>query len=129
METRTPASHGFLDSLRDLGDGLMGSLQNRLELLSVELHEEKFRLIQIFIWISAAIFSGMLAITFASITLVYLFWDSARIFVLGGLTAIYTIMAIVIILSFRSFVRRQPKPFAATLNELQQDRATLRAQD
>ncbi len=107
----------------------MGSLQNRLELLSVELHEEKFRLIQIFIWISAAIFSGMLAITFASITLVYLFWDSARIFVLGGLTAIYTIMAIVIILSFRSFVRRQPKPFAATLNELQQDRATLRAQD
>lgn len=126
METRTPASHGFLDSLRDLGDGLLGSLQNRLELLSVELHEEKFRLIQIFLWISAAVFSGMLAITFASITLVYLFWESARIFVLGGLTVLYTAVAVVIVLAFRSFVRRQPKPFSATLNELQQDRAALR---
>jgi len=127
METRTPASHGFLDSLRDLGDGLLGSLQNRLELLSVELHEEKFRLIQIFIWISAAVFSGMLAITFASITLVYLFWETARIAVLGGLTVLYTGAAVVIFVSFRRFLSRQPKPFAATINELKNDRASIGA--
>jgi uncharacterized membrane protein YqjE len=123
MEPRTPASHGFLDSLRSLGSGLLGSLQSRLELLSVELHEEKFRLIQIFIWISAAVFTGMLAMTFASITLVYFFWDTARLAVLGGLTALYAVAFFLIIRFFKAYLARQPKPFAATINELQKDRS------
>ena len=42
-----------------------------------------------FIWISAAVFAAMMTLTFASLTLVYLFWESARLAVLGGLTAFF----------------------------------------
>ena len=118
-----------MGSLRALGDGLMASVQDRLELLSVELQEEKFRLIQTFIWISAAVFTGMMAITFASLTLVYLFWESARLAVLGGLTGLYAGTLVAIVVAFRRFLARQPKPFAATLQEIREDRACIRSEN
>ena len=128
MEPATPASAGFLHSLRALGDGLLATVQDRLELLSVELQEEKFRLIQTFVWISAAVFTGMMAITFASLTQVYLFWESARLAVLGGLTVLYAGALVVIIIAFRRYLARQPSPFAATLHEIGEDRACIRTE-
>jgi uncharacterized membrane protein YqjE len=125
MATASPGAPGFLASFRALGDGLLSTVQDRIELLAIELHEEKFRLVQIFIWISAAIFTGMMAITFASLTLVYLFWDSARLAVLGGLSVFYAGALGVIIVAFRRFLAHQPKPFAATLAELGEDRACI----
>lgn len=121
----TPSS-GFLDSLRHLGDGLLGAVHDRVELLAVELHEEKFRLIRIFVWISAAVFTGMMALTFASLALVYLFWDGARLAVLGGLAGFYLIALGVILAAFRRYLSRQPRPLAATLQELHDDRTCIR---
>ena len=126
MDNPSPAPPGLLDSFRTLGDALIATLQDRLELVSVELQEEKFRLIQIFIWISAAVFAGMMAITFASLTLVYLCWESARLAVLGGLTLLYAGALVAIVVAFRRFLARQPKPFAASLQEIGEDRACMR---
>jgi uncharacterized membrane protein YqjE len=126
MEHRSSAAGGFVASLHAFGDGIFASVQQRLELISVELQEEKFRLIQTFIWISAAVFTGMMAIAFASLTLVYLFWESARLAVLGGLTVLYAGALVWIIVAFRAFLARQPSPFAATLHEISEDRACIR---
>jgi uncharacterized membrane protein YqjE len=126
MGTSTPDPAGFLNSLRSLGDSLLGTIQDRLELFGMELQEEKFRLIQIFIWISAAIFTGMMAITFASIALVYLFWESARLPVLIGLTVLYSGALVVIVLAFRRYLARQPAPFNDTLGEIGKDRECIR---
>jgi len=124
----TPAPTGFIGSFLALGEGLLSSVQDRLELLSVELHEEKFRLIQIFIWISAAVFTGMMAITFASLTIVYFFWETARLAALGGLTVLYAVIWAVIVVAFRRYLARQPKPFMATLGEISADRACIRTE-
>ena len=129
MKAETPVATGYLHSLRTLGDGFLASVQDRLELFSVELLEEKFRLIQTFIWISAAVFTGMMTITFASLTLVYLFWESARLVALGGLTVLYTGALVAVIIAFRRFLARQPNPFAATLRELGEDRACIRTEN
>ena len=126
METPPPASPGFLGSFRALGDGLLATVEGRVELFSVELQEEKFRLIQAMLWISAVVFAGMMAAMFASLTLVYLFWDSARLAVLGGLAAFYAAALVAIILAFRRHLARQPKPVAATLDELGADRSCIR---
>jgi uncharacterized membrane protein YqjE len=126
METPPAPPPGFVDSLRLLGDGLAGSLQDRLELFSVELQEEKFRLIQTFVWICAAIFTAMMTLAFASLTVVYLFWASARLAVLGGLTALYATALVAIIFALRRYLARQPKPFSATLQEIGEDRACIR---
>ena len=129
MENSSPASTGIMGSLRTLGDGLIASVQDRLELFSVELQEEKFRLIQTFLWISAAVFTGMMAVMFASLTLVYLFWESARLAVLGGLTVLYAAALIAIIIAFRRYLARQPSPFAVTLHEIKDDRACIQTRN
>ena len=126
MATPPDPSPGFIDSLRDLGDGLAASLQDRLELFSVELQEEKFRLIRTFVWISAAVFTAMMTLAFASLTVVYFFWASARLAVLGGLTALYAAALVAIIVGLRRYLARQPQPFAATLQEIGEDRACIR---
>jgi uncharacterized membrane protein YqjE len=126
MDNSSQHQAGFLNSFRTLGESLLANVQDRLTLVSVELQEEKFRLIQTFIWISAAVFTGMMAITFASLTLVYLFWESARLAVLGGLTLLYSSAFAALVIAFRRYLARQPKPFAATLQELSDDRACIR---
>ena len=124
-----PDSPGFIASFRALGDSLLATAKDRLELFSVELQEEKFRLIQIFLWISAAVFAGMMTIVFASLTLMYLFWESARLAVLGGLTLLYAGALIAIVVALRRFIARQPKPFAETIHEFEHDRACIRAKN
>ena len=116
---------GFLASFRVLGESLLAGVQDRVELVSVELQEEKIRLIQSFCWISAALFASAMALTFASLTLVYLFWDTARLAVLGGLTLVYASAGVAIVGAFRRFLARQPRPFAATIEELKEDRGCI----
>lgn len=121
-----PVPAGYLASLRSLGDGLLATVQERAELFSIELQEEKFRLVQTFMWSSAIFYTGMLTITFASLTLVFMFWDTARLAVLGGLAVFYLLLLLAMILAFRRFLARQPLPFAGTQLELQEDRACIR---
>jgi uncharacterized membrane protein YqjE len=124
-----PADHGsagLLGSVRALGDGLMAAAENRLGLFSLELREEKLRLIQILIWTSAAVFAGMMAMTFASLVVVYLFWAEARLTVLGGLTVFYLAALLACTIGLRRCLTRQPQPFASTLQEIREDRACIR---
>jgi uncharacterized membrane protein YqjE len=126
METSPQTTGGFMGTLRVLGDSLMAIVHDRLDLFSLELQEEKFRLIRTFCWISAALFTAMMTVMLASLTLVYLFWESARLAVLGGLTLLYAAALVVIIVGFRRYLARLPRPFSATLDELTEDRACIR---
>jgi uncharacterized membrane protein YqjE len=129
MDTRGPGASGLLGSLRGLADGLIGSAHDRLELLAIELHEEKHRLIQIFIWISAIVFLAMLAMVFASMAIVVLFWETARVAVVCSLAGIYIAALVATAQGFKRYLKRQPKPFAATLSELREDRECIRAEN
>ena len=129
MENGTAAPSGFVAAFRTLGDGLLGTVQDRLQLFSLELQEEKFRLIQTFVWISAAVFAAAMALAFASLTLVYCFWESARLAVLGGLTVFYSGALVAIVVAFRRFIARQPSPFSATREELSHDRTCILSQN
>jgi len=117
---------GYLAALRSLGDGLLAMVQERVELFSVELQEEKLRLCQTLMWFFAAFFAGAMAVVFASLTLVYAFWDSARLAVLGGLTAFYIAALVVLMFAIRRYLARQPASFIGTKLELKEDRACIR---
>jgi len=123
MQTGSPASPGLLGSLRALGDGLLAGVHDRIRLVGFELQEEKIRLIRIMFWITAVVFTGMLAVSFVSIALVYLFWESARFAVLGGLALAYAGAFVATCVAFRRFLARQPQSFASTLRELDRDRS------
>ena len=44
-----PVPAGYITSLRSPGDGFLTGVQDRFELLTLELQEEKFRLSQLFV--------------------------------------------------------------------------------
>jgi uncharacterized membrane protein YqjE len=125
-ETPTTPTSGFLGSIRAFLDGLLGSLQGRVELIALELQEEKLRLIQAYVWVSAAMFLGALTLLFGSLAIVSLFAESARPLVLGLLTLAYAVAFTAVLLAFRRYLRRQPRPFAGTIEELKEDRACIR---
>lgn len=121
---RTP-SPGILDALLALGAGLIGTLSDRVQLLAVELNEEKIRLLQNLALGTACAFLAGMAVIMGSVSLVYAFWESARLMVLLGLTLAYLIGAIVLLLVIRRRLATQPRPFQATLEELAADRTCL----
>lgn len=116
----------MIGSLRSFAEGLLASVHDRIELLSLELQEEKQRLIQVFIWISVLVFLAILATVFASLVLVVLFWETARVAVVSSLAGAYVAALVAVAVSFRRYLAHQPKPFAATLNELKKDRECFR---
>lgn len=118
-------SGGLLHSVRALVDNVLASAQQRLELLALELREEKLRAVQLLIWLSAAVFAAVLSLVFGSLTLVYLFWETARLQVLLGLTAFYAIGCVVAVRGFRRCFHQMPRPFEGTLAELRSDRACI----
>jgi uncharacterized membrane protein YqjE len=122
----TPPAPGFVDSARHLGAGLLESVEDRLELFSLEIQEEKFRLIQITIVVSAAVLAGTMALVFLSLTVVYLFWESARLAVLAGLTGFYLLAFAAVVIAFRRMIARQPQPFPGLRKELAHDRECIR---
>lgn len=125
-DAHASVSGGLLASARGLGDGLLESVRQRLELFALELREEKLRATQLLIWLSVAVFAAGLAVTFASLALVFLFWETARLAVLGGLALFYTAGCLIAVRKFRRWRAQHPKPFEATLAELQNDRACIR---
>ena len=126
MKSDPPAQTGILASLRLLGETVLTDVRDRVTLLALELEEERHRLIRTLVWISAAMFAGVLALGCASLLLVCHFWETARLPVLAGLTAFYGLVLLVLVVLVRRLVLRQPKPFAATLEEIEEDRRCFR---
>lgn len=126
MSEGSSSSPGFIDSLRRLGDGLLGTVHDRLELFTIELQEEKLRIIRTLILVNAAIFSAFLGLTFLTLTIVYLFWDSARIWVLAGFTLLYIAVCAGILVALKRHLGGLAKPFEGTRGELKADRASLK---
>ncbi len=120
---------GLMASMRLLADSLVGNVHDRLQLLGIEVQEEKFRIIQSFLWIAAMVFAGSMAVIFASLALVYLFWESARLAVLGGLALFYALAFLAVLRGFNQWRAQQPEPFAGSLKELAEDRACIRSEN
>ena len=116
-----PPPRGILGSLRDLGRSAVAVLQNRVELLSVELEEQKLRLTRVLILAGAAIFLGNTAIMAVSVTIVMLVGEHARLPVLIGLSVIYVAAAVWAFLALRKELRSSPPPFQDSINQLKKD--------
>lgn len=126
MEPGAPPPTGFLGSLQGFADSLLAIARDRLRLFSIELQEEKLRLIQLLILVCAAIFAGFMAITFLSLTIVFAFWETARLQALGGITAFYALGLVALVIGIKRVLKAHPRPFEATLRGLKGDQTCIR---
>lgn len=124
MDTSTESGPGLFSSVKRLLNAALAGVENRIELFLVELREERFRVIDVLLLGCALAVLGFMALVMATVTLVVIFWDSARVPVLVILSVCYALAALGVF--WRLKVRlRNWSSFSATLDELKKDRACL----
>lgn len=100
---------------------LLVIIQTRIELLGNEIEEERLRVRQMVFYGSVALFLFAMATMLLTVFVVVLFWDSYRLQVLGGLTALFFIAGLLVWNALRSMANERPRLFSTSLSELSDD--------
>ncbi|SRR6266542_2603031 len=124
MDTSSEPSPGLFSAVRRLLNTALAGVENRIELFLVELREERYRVFEVLLLGCAAALLGFMALLTVTVTLVVVFWDSARVQVLVVLSACYSLAAIGIVWRLKVLLRNWSS-FSATLDEFKKDRACL----
>jgi uncharacterized membrane protein YqjE len=125
MSDSNGAQTGMLGSLRRLCDNGVTLLHNRVELLSVELQEQKARLVKLLVLAAVASLVGFVAFLLLNAVILVAVGDEARFPVLIGLCVLYALVAAAAIFALRKELRA-PLPFSGTLDQLKKDQEWLR---
>lgn len=117
------------ETLRRLGISVLALGRIRLELLAIEIQEEKQRLAALLFW---AVLSALLAgfgLVFVALWLTVALWDEHRLAVLGSFSAVFVVACVFAGLRLRRLVHDASPPFEASLAELRGDAGGLRARE
>ncbi len=116
-------------TLRARLDAVLGLAQTRLELLALELHEEKLRLARLLLMtVLAALFLGS-ALLLAVLWLTAALWDSHRLLALGTGTVLLALGGVAAATAAARTLAAGSRLFAASLDELRRDRSALASRD
>ena len=126
MADSQESAPGIFGSLRRLLDTLLATAQNRVELIALELQEEKCRLVELFLWMSAVVALGMMSLAMVTLTIVVLFWNNGRLAALITLSALYLLATAGAYWGLNTRLRKGNLPFSGTVSELKKDRECLR---
>jgi len=118
---------GFFAALKRLLVTLVASGRARLELLSVELEEEKIRVLDLLVSALAAVFFIALAIVLGIAFLAVAYWEQ-RLLVFGAACALTLLIGVVLVLRIRGLTAKPSKLFRSSLAELDKDLDALRTQ-
>lgn len=124
MSSRPPL-FGLSRLLRTVASGFLGAIHDRIERLSLEIEEEKRRLLGVLLRATLVFVFGMTAVLFASAAAAYLFWARSPILVLAALSLAHFLAAVVSGFFLAAYARRQPRPLDSTLNELAKARTSV----
>jgi uncharacterized membrane protein YqjE len=114
--------------LRRILSSVFSILQTRLELVGIELAEEKDRLFGVLFLGLAAMMLATMALIALTALVAIVFWDTYRWQSLAGITAVYAIAALICAIKARSGLHSSPMVFEATLAEFEKDREIFRKQ-
>jgi uncharacterized membrane protein YqjE len=115
--------HGLRAALARLGVALVGLVHTRLELAAIELGEERARIVGRLILVLVAVLAFASALFAASALVVVWFWDTHRIVAIGCVAIGYLLIGIVALWRLSLHRKADTPPFAATMAELERDRA------
>lgn len=129
MSEGTPAGDasraGLFASLKGLFGTSLALVQNRLQLLGVELAEERLRLLSLVTYGAMALICLSAGLVFLAVFLTVLLWDSHRLLALGVFSALFLGGGIVTLLMAMNFARAGSTLFKASLAELARDREAV----
>lgn len=103
----------------------LGALQNRGELFLVELQEEKNRVVELFIWVAAVCFGGIMFMGVLTATIILLVPRDSRVYAAGGFALFYLVVTILALLNLKALVKKAALPFSSTVDEVKRDQEWL----
>lgn len=112
-------------ALSRLTEALVGLVRTRLELLSVEYAEERGRVGMQLALVFAGVGCLLFAMFFAAFGVVAYFWDSYRIVAIIGVIVFFLLVGVGILWRRAEIANAAGTPFAATVAELDKDRAAI----
>ena len=124
-EPGTPAGQGLFASLRRMLATLIELVHTRLDLVGVELQTEVQRATSLLVWAIAALMCAIVAVVLLAVTVLIAFWETHRLLAAGCITAVFVLTAAGLALYVRHRIRTRPPMFAASVDELRRDAATL----
>ncbi|OYY81459.1 MAG: hypothetical protein B7Y33_01705 [Hydrogenophilales bacterium 16-62-9] len=124
-EESHPGSGGLFESLKNLSVSLVGVVHTRLELLSVDIAEERVHQTTLLVLGLLALFCFGVGVVLLSILIVVAFWETHRLAALGGLAGLFLAAGGGVIWVALHKIRTKPKLFQASLAELVKDRQHL----
>lgn len=128
MSEASETKHGVWASVRRILDTLLATVQNRIELLAVELQEEKCRMVEAILCAVAVAALGLMTLSLVTFTIVVVFWENGRLIALAVLTVLYLVGTL---LAWRTLQLRlkSKSAFAGTIEELKKDRSCLETEN
>jgi uncharacterized membrane protein YqjE len=124
MEESTVSFRQLAASLRDFARRLMTIGENRLELFTVEVQEERQRLLRALLLALGAAALGLLAAMTLTALIVVLLWDFSHWAALLTLTVLYGAAGICLYRRLTALLRDW-QTLPASLDQLRKDRACL----
>ncbi|MEK0362905.1 phage holin family protein [Pseudomonas sp. CBC3] len=112
-------------SIKKMGNALAGLIQGHLELVGIELQEERVRVFKLFLLASISLILGLLILVGLSAAIVIAFWDSNPIAAILILCATYAVVLAVCISRAIRLAKASASPFQATVEELARNRERL----
>lgn len=100
--------------------------RTRFELAGLELEDHLRRSVGALLLGGIALALAIIAVAFAGIAVIALFWDTHRGLAAGGVTLGYLLLSLAVLARARVRWNSRPAPFAATRDELERDREALR---
>lgn len=126
-ESERSAGHatGLLASLQRLLATLLEIVQTRVAIVATEYEEERERIRELVVFGFLALFFVSLGIVLLTLFVVMLFWETHRLYVMGGFALLYLGLGVATVVSLRRRLKSRPRLFAATLAEFAKDRDQL----
>jgi uncharacterized membrane protein YqjE len=112
-------------SISSLLAALLGSVRTRAELASVEYAEERARVGQQLAFLIAGLGCLLFAVLFVAVGVIAWYWDTYRMAAIVGVIVVFAGAGAACLWWRASVARAAPTPFAASIAELEKDRAAL----
>lgn len=122
--SRTP-SGGLFESLKTLLGSVVGIVHTRIELLSVEIAEERDHLIMLLVLVQSALFFVGVGVVLLTVLVAVAFAEGQRLLALGVMGALFVLAGAGMGWFALRRTRTRPRLFAASLEELSKDRQHL----
>jgi uncharacterized membrane protein YqjE len=126
MASSESKSGGIIDSVKQVGESALALLHNRLQLFSVELQQEKYRVLQATLWLCAGVVLLVLGLALGVATVALWVHGHWGLSGLAGLTLLLLVIGAVVLAVMWSRLKAEGTPFSGTLQELKKDTEWLR---